>query len=122
MKIAPLSQEFISTSARETQSKQVDVKDAKLEKSAKELEGLFLTFVLKAMEKTIPKEKENSNSVANMMFSTVLGKSIAEQGGIGLAKFFYNTLSQNSEKEMAELKEKINDPTIININPVRMAK
>jgi len=122
MKVLQLDQQFFSLSAKETHNKQADVKDVKLEKSAKELEGLFLTFVLKAMEKTIPKEEGNSNSVANMMFSTVLGKGIADQGGIGLAKFFYNTLSQNSEKEMAELKEKINDPTIVNINPARMAK
>ena len=122
MKLTQLSQQFISISAKETQNKQAEVKDAKLEKSAKELEGLFLTFVLKAMEKTIPKEEGNSNSLSSMMFSTVLGKGIADQGGIGLAKFFYNTLSQNSEKEMAELKEKINDPTIVNINPARMAK
>ena len=122
MKVTSLSQQFISISAKETQNKQADVKDPKLEKSAKELEGLFLTFVLKAMEKTIPKKEGNSNSLSSMMFSTVLGKGIADQGGIGLAKFFYNTLSQNSEKEMAELKEKINDPTIVNINPARMAK
>ena len=72
------------------------------------------------MEKTVPHQKEHQNTLSNMMFSSVMGKEIAEQGGLGLAKFFYNSLTQQSPEKLAELREKINTPTTYTINPARM--
>ena len=122
MKVAQISQQILPSATKEVQANQAEAKDLKLEKSAKDLEGLFLTFVLKAMDKTIPRESESSNSMANMMFSTVMGKGLADQGGMGLAQFFYNSLAQNSPDELAALKEQINEPTNTNINPLRTLK
>ncbi len=122
MKLNQITQKFITDSAKKVQTKPTAVKDPKLEKSAKELEGLFVSFVLKSMEKTVPHENGQKNNLADMMFSSVMGKQISEQGGLGLAKFFYNSLSEQSPKKLAELKEKINTPTNYIINPARMEK
>ncbi len=85
-----------------------DKEDAKLRASARQLEGLFLTFVLKAMEKTIPRfdNKEKSNNLASMMFSMVLGEDIANKGGVGLAEFIYRHMSQNYANQVQNLPAK----------------
>jgi len=52
------------------QVKPADSKDKKLLEASKELESVFISHVLKAMEKTIPRdEKSSSNNLAKMMFS-----------------------------------------------------
>ena len=122
MKVQQLTQNLMPLKQLEGSKKAVHPLDPKLEKSARDLEGLFLTFVLKAMEKTIPKEHSGSNNMATMMFSTVLGQSIADQGGIGMAKFFYNSLSQSNSEQIENLKDSINDPTIYNISTARTEK
>lgn len=120
MKINQLAQKYFASAAKQVPEKVPAVKDPKLEKSARELEGLFVSFVLKSMEKTVPHEKENQNNLANMMFSSVMGKQISEQGGLGLAKFFYNSLAQKSPDELAKLNETLNTPTNYTINPTRI--
>ncbi len=79
-----------------------DKEDKKLKESAKQLEGLFLTFMLKAMEKTIPKfdDKEQSNNLANMMFSTVMGEDLARKGGMGLADFIYQNMKEHQSENI----------------------
>ncbi len=120
MKINQITQKILTDSGKQVQTKPAAVKDPKLEKSAKDLEGLFVSFVLKSMEKTVPHQKEHQNNLSNMMFSSVMGKEIAEQGGLGLAKFFYNSLAQQSPEKLAELRAKMNTPTNYTINPARM--
>ncbi len=79
-----------------------DKEDKKLKESAKQLEGLFLTFMLKAMEKTVPKfdDKKNSNNLASMMFSMVLGQDLSEKGGVGLADFIYKNMKEHQDKNI----------------------
>ena len=120
MKLEQINLKLVNFSARQPRVKPEAAKDPKLVKSAKELEGLFVSFVLKSMEKTVPREDGKKNNLADMMFSSVMGKQISEQGGLGLAKFFYNSLAQQSPKKLAELKEKINTPTNYLINPSRI--
>ncbi len=119
MKIAQLQQNFLPTKVERPEVKRTDPEDVKLRQSAKDLESLFLSFVLKAMEKTVPKE-EQSASVASMMFSTVLGKGIADAGGIGLSKYFYETLKQNPPENMQKLNEEIKAPTLNTIEAGRL--
>jgi len=70
--------------------------DAKLRDASKKLEGQFLTFMLKAMENTVPKDKEkDKQNLGSMMFSKVMGEEIANNGGIGLADFLYESLKAN---------------------------
>lgn len=79
-----------------------DKEDKKLKESAKQLEGLFLSFMLKAMEKTVPKfdDKKDSNNLASMMFSMVLGEDIADKGGVGLADFIYKNMKEHQDKNV----------------------
>jgi len=70
--------------------------DARLRDASKKLEGQFLTFMLKAMENTIPKDKDQEKqNLGSMMFSSVMGQEIADNGGIGLADFLYKSLKAN---------------------------
>lgn len=78
--------------------------EQKLRDASKQLEGQFLTYMLKAMESTIPKdEKENSQNLATMMFSSVLGRDIAENGGIGLADFIYKSLKEHGSDALKNM-------------------
>ncbi|MCB0281072.1 MAG: rod-binding protein [Calditrichae bacterium] len=93
-----------------------DKEEKKLRDASKKLEGQFLTFMLKAMENTVPKdEKENSQSMATMMFSSVLGENIAESGGIGLADFIYQSLKANGSDALKNMPENSAYNTISNI-------
>jgi len=121
MKITQLQQQYIPiTPKKSLKAPPAQGYEVKLKKSAQDLESLFLTFVLKAMEKTVPKEHEHSASLASMMFSNVMGKGMADQGGIGLAKFFFNAMKQNPQKNLEQLNEQIKEPTIYNIGAGRL--
>ncbi len=119
MKITQLQQNFLPTQIQKPVLKPENPDDAKLRQSAKDLESLFLSFVLKAMEKTVPKEQQSA-SVASMMFSNVMGKGISEAGGIGLSKYFYETLKHNSLENVQKLNEEIKAPTISTIETGRL--
>ena len=85
---------------------QKDKEDQRLKDASKKLEGQFLTFMLKAMENTIPKDqKENSQSLASMMFSSVMGNAISEDGGIGLADFIYKSLKEHGTDALKNMQE-----------------
>ncbi|MHB2147796.1 hypothetical protein ACX8XP_01940 [Calditrichota bacterium LG25] len=90
VKLDVLRQTVIKDSQKPTTNKE----EEKLRASAKQLEGLFLTFVLKAMEKTIPRfdDKKQSNNLVSMMFSSVMGEDLAQRGGVGLAEFIYRNM------------------------------
>ncbi|NOZ08285.1 MAG: hypothetical protein GXO91_05340 [FCB group bacterium] len=70
-------------------------KDAELRKQSRQLEAVFITQMIKAMEKTIPESSlgGTKNTLSAMMFSTVLGDAIAEQGGVGLSDMIYESLA-----------------------------
>ena len=109
-----LAQETKKTQNDKTPAAQED----KLNYSAKELEGLFLGQVVKAMRNTIPKESGQSTTMVDMMFSSVMGKCMADQGGIGLAKFFFSALSENDTEAIERLKNAENKVNSINLNKV----
>jgi Rod binding domain-containing protein len=69
----------------------------KLQEAGKKLESVFITQLVKAMEKTIPRDENNGGSkLSEMLFSSTMGKAIADKGGIGLADFIYKELSQKA--------------------------
>ena len=85
-------------------------RDLKLKETSKELESVFLTHLFKVMEKTIPKDNTNgsNNNLSTMMFSSVMGESLANQGGIGLSDMIYTSLADNDEiPDLNELKQQI---------------
>ncbi|MBO8151521.1 MAG: hypothetical protein H0Z30_03410 [Candidatus Marinimicrobia bacterium] len=75
------------------------VRDIKLRKAAKEIEAIFIAQVIKAMEKSLPSESigGKKNNLVNMLFSSTMGKAIAEKGGIGLADIIYKSLKSRDE-------------------------
>jgi Rod binding domain-containing protein len=91
---------------KKSQSKEDDNK--KLLQSAKEMESLFLYYVLKAMRQTIP-ENKNSNELglgSNMgkdiytqIFDEELSKKLAGNGEKSLAKMLYKSLEKKLEKQ-----------------------
>jgi len=104
MKISNM-QAVSNTAANKTENKNTTPEqDAALQKSAKELEGLFLSHVLQVMRKTIPKESGQSANMVDMMFSSIMGNGLAEQGGIGMSKFLYSALAENDIEAVDKLK------------------
>ncbi|MBO8130522.1 MAG: hypothetical protein H0Z29_03270 [Candidatus Marinimicrobia bacterium] len=81
------------------------IEDLKLKKASKEFEGLFLSYVIKAMEKTLPEGGivGDKNNLVSMLFSSMMGKAIAENGGVGLSKVIYRALKKKGEVENMEM-------------------
>jgi len=80
-------------------------KDEKLWKASQEMEGVFLSILVKAMEKTVPEGSltGSKNSLSKMMFSTVMGQEISKNGGIGLARQIYQSLKENGDSALTKL-------------------
>ena len=89
-------------------------KDPELKKVSEDLEAVFISQMFKAMEKTIPESSlfGSKNTLSSMMFSNVIGESIAHQRGIGLSEIIYNALVQDNEginlEQIKELKNTVN--------------
>lgn len=79
------------------QPKTEKVRELKLKETSRQLEASFLSFVFKAMEKTLPKTSltgNSENNLASMLFSTTMADAVAEQGGMGLADQIYQSLKE----------------------------
>ncbi len=80
------------------------LREAELKKKSSELEAVFLTQLIKSMEKTVPEGMGGGkNSMSSMMFSSVLGDAMSQNGGIGLSKMIFESLKRMDSS--AELKE-----------------
>ena len=105
----------------ENQNKSVSqkTKDEKLWKASQEMEGVFISILVKAMEKTIPENSltgSKNNSLSKMMFSTVMGQEVAKNGGMGLAKQIYNSMEENGDKALKKLQSVDYTQYLQNIN------
>ncbi|NOZ74635.1 MAG: hypothetical protein GXO90_04565 [FCB group bacterium] len=74
-------------------------RDLALKKTSRDLEATFLTFLVRSMEKTVPKSElmGSKNTLSSMMFSSVIAQSMADQGGTGISEMIYRALSNGSE-------------------------
>ncbi len=92
-------------------------RENELRKASEQLEGLFLTTLFKAMEKTIPEGmfSDSKNNMASMLFSSMMGDTMAKKGGIGLAEAFYKSLSKEDVDSLKELQSKNHMETIYQI-------
>ncbi|MEA3286027.1 MAG: rod-binding protein [Candidatus Marinimicrobia bacterium] len=71
----------------------LSARDIQLMKKSNELEAVFLTQLIKSMEKTIPDGLGGGkNSLSTMMFSSVMGDAMTQGGGIGLSKMIFASL------------------------------
>ena len=118
MEISSIQQQAINANIKpanlESQNN-LGVSDAKiraeeLKKTSKELEGYFITYLFKSMEKNISSSwmsEEQSKGLAGMMFSQVMGEAVAQQGGIGLSDIIYNNLMNMDQDNLVKIKEEI---------------
>ncbi len=109
-----LTQQFNNNNKLNSEENNKIIKDIKLKEQAKQLEGIFITQIVKSMESTIPKNEEStSNSLSNMMFSSVMGEAMTKGGGIGLSRIIYNSL-KNKDIDISETLQEINSDSNIN--------
>ncbi len=95
----------------------VNKDDARLREVSKKMEAQFLNTLVKSMEKTIPKEDKKQNMVS-MMFSGVMSKAMADQGGIGMADFIYNSLKNKENPDLSLLNNMPAVDTPVILNPI----
>ncbi len=76
-------------------------RELQLMEQSKELEKLFVTYLVKSMERTIPEGSLNSNqsNLASMFFSSVMADAIVEQGGFGLTKMIFQSLNAKEKSQ-----------------------
>lgn len=112
----------LSGNGQPIELKKADQKDQNLRQASKQLEGVFISFVLKAMQKTMPDGalSESKNNLASMMFSSLMGKEIAENGGMGMAENIYQSLKENEGQELPDLNETLNTNAYQNYNMLRL--
>lgn len=76
-----------------------DKDDQKLRATCKEMESVFLNYMLTQMRSTVPKVTlmgDNSKTdIFQSMLDGELSKNMAQAGGIGIADMIYRQLSQN---------------------------
>lgn len=60
-----------------------DGEDARLRKAAKDLEGVFVAELLKAMRETVPKDGIMSGGMGEDIFTSMLDQHLAPQMGSG---------------------------------------
>jgi Rod binding domain-containing protein len=76
---------------------------SELEKACREMESIFLNFLLKEMRNTISKSGFISGGTAENIYTGMLdaelSKVISERGGMGLSKILYDQLVKGLEKE-----------------------
>ena len=79
--------------------------DKKLRQTCREMESVFINYMLTQMRTTVPKSTLLGNSSQKEIFQslldTELSKNMSQAGGIGLADMVYRQLSQNSKKSQA---------------------
>jgi len=95
-------------------------RDIKLRQTSKDLEAIFITQMFKAMEKTVPKSSlmGSKNTLASMMFSSVMGQALANQGGVGLADVIYRSLKE--KETLPSLEEVKSNPLLDNVQDFRL--
>ncbi len=70
----------------------------KLKQACRDMEAVFLNFMMSKMRDTVPKDglikQSNAESIMTSMLDGELTKNMAQAGGIGLADMLYHQLSQ----------------------------
>lgn len=88
-----------------------ELRARKITEQSKELEKLFVTYLVKALEKTIPEGIFNSNqsNLTSMLFSTVMADAIVERGGFGLSEMIAKSLSEKDPQSSPFNKQPVLD-------------
>jgi len=104
---AGMAPEAVNTLARQAQNKamtQAGREEKKLREACEGFEAVFITQLLKEMRKTVPKDgllHSNTEDQYLSMFDEELSKTLAKQGGMGLADFMQAQLAARAGKPEA---------------------
>lgn len=92
--------DFADHLASATEKAQVAKDDAKLKKTCKDMEAVFLNLMLTNMRKTVQKSKlidDSKEDIMTSMLDTEMTKNMANAGGMGLADMIYRQLSMTAQ-------------------------
>ncbi|UCD38217.1 MAG: hypothetical protein JSW54_01670 [Fidelibacterota bacterium] len=95
----PVQAKDRSVTAVETQ---VQKADKKLWKACQNFESLFMGYLVKSMERTLPKGSLSGSGLPDIMFNQVMGSALSEGGGIGLAELLYRDLQSQQPQDSSE--------------------
>ena len=72
------------------------IRELKLREASQNLEASFLTQLVQAMEKTVPKNSlaGSDNTLSTMMFGSTMGEALAKASPTGLSEMFYQALAE----------------------------
>jgi flagellar protein FlgJ len=76
--------------------------DTKLWKACQDFEALFMGYIIKSMERTLPQGSLSGSGISDMMFHQVMGSALSEGGGVGLAEILYRDLQTKHNRDSAE--------------------
>ncbi len=68
------------------------MRDQKLWKACQNFEALYMGYLIKGMESTLPEGSLSGSGMPDLMFNQVMGSAMSEGGGIGLAEMLYRDL------------------------------
>ena len=99
-------------------------RNKKLREKTRNMESIFLSQMIKTMRKTIPDNPwgGSKNDLPSMMFSSVMGKSMAKSGGIGLAKKIFNSLKDMNDQEIQKIDTEELDQNPMSLNTFNFMK
>jgi len=87
-----------TTAVRSTAAKS----DKQLWKACQNFEGLFMGYLVKSMQRTLPQGTLSNSGLPNLMFDQVMGTALSEGGGIGLAEILYRDLQSKALQDSTE--------------------
>ncbi|UCH63664.1 MAG: rod-binding protein [Fidelibacterota bacterium] len=76
--------------------------DKQLWKACQNFEALFMGYLVKSMERTLPQGSLSSSGLPDLMFDQVMGSALSEGGGIGLAELLYRDLQSQTFRDSSE--------------------
>jgi flagellar protein FlgJ len=76
--------------------------DKKLWKACQNFESLFMGYLVKSMERTLPQGTLSGSGLPDLMFNQVMGSALSEGGGIGLAEVLYRDLQAQHPQDPSE--------------------
>jgi len=71
-------------------------------KACQNFEALFMGYLIKSMERTLPEGSLAGSGLPDLMFNQVMGSALSEGGGIGLAELLYRDLQSNNLESGSE--------------------
>ena len=77
----------------------VDVDEEKKKKVAQDFESIFIHQLMETMKATIPDEESEDAAAGQVksMYWSFMAQAVSDQGGLGLWKDIYKSMSNNSD-------------------------